>query len=106
MLGAAFGRQTGLQIGKAGDGPTVRVDAGVIKGTLKRAHDFLTQHVLNLLGVIVHMVGRNLGFVGKVQLPEAVIADNLTGALPAIGRKVHLVSLLMQGGQMMPRQLG
>ena len=64
MLGTAFRRQTGLQIGKAGDGPAVRVDAGVVEGALKRAHDFLTQHVLNLLGVIVHMVGRNLGLIG------------------------------------------
>ena len=95
MLGAAFGRQTGLQIGKAGNGPAVGVDAGVIKGTLKRTHDFLTQHVLNLLGVIVHMVGRNLGLIGKVQLPEAVIANNLTGALPALGRKMHLIAILM-----------
>ena len=98
MLGAAFRRQTGLQIGKAGDGPAVRVDAGVVEGALKRAHDFLTQHVLNLLGVIVHMVGRNLGLIGKVQFPETVIADNLAGALPALGRKMHLVAVLMQGG--------
>ena len=64
MLRTAFGRQAGLQIGKAGDGPAVGVDASVIKGALKCAHDFLTQHVLNLLGVIVHMVGRNFGLIG------------------------------------------
>jgi hypothetical protein len=64
VIWAAFGSQTHLQVSEAGDGSTVGVDAGVIKGALKCAHDFLTQHVLNLLGVIVHMVGRNLGLIG------------------------------------------
>ena len=106
MVRAAFRRQAGLKIGKARDGPAVGIDAGVVKGALKRAHDFLTQHVLNVLGVIVHVVRRNLGLVGEVQLPEAVIANNLTGALPALGRKMHLIAILMQCGEIMPRQFG
>ena len=106
MLRTALGRQAGLQIGKTGDGPAMGVHTRMVKGAFKRAHDFLTQHMLNFLGIIVHVVGRNLCLVGKVQLPKAVISDNLTGTLPTFRRKVHLVTLLMQGGQMMSRQLG
>ena len=41
------------------------------------------QHVLDLLGVVMHVVWRDLGGMREVQLPQSMVPDNGTGSLPS-----------------------
>lgn len=65
-----------MNVCKAGDGPAVRVAGRVIEHPLKLAHDIIPEHVLDLLSIVVHMVGRNVGLVGQIELPKAMVADD------------------------------
>ena len=59
-----------MNVCKARDGPAVRVAGRVIEHPLKLAHDIISEHVLDLLSIVVHVVGSNVGLVGQVQLPH------------------------------------
>ena len=58
-----------MNVCKARDGPAVRVACRVIEHPLKLAHDVITEHVLDLLSIVVHVVGSNVGLIGQVQFP-------------------------------------
>jgi len=85
-----------MNVYKAGDGSAVRVVGRVIEHPLKLAHDIIPEHVLDLLSIVVHVVGRNVGLVSQIKLPKAMVADDRAGQLPAAWRKQNLVALLVQ----------
>ena len=92
------------EIGQAGNGLAVGIGGGVVEGALELAHGFLAKHVLDFLGIVVDVVGCDLGLVGEVELPEAVIADNLTRTLPALGREVNGIARIVGSGELMAEE--
>ena len=76
-----------LDIFQARDKLAVRITPRIAEDTFELTHDFLPQHVLDFLGVVVHMIGGVVNLVGEVELPKSVVADHLAGAFPAGRRK-------------------
>ena len=73
------------------------ISACVVKGALDLADNLLAKYVLDDLGVVMDMVRGDLGLVGEVELPKAVVADDLAGTLPACRSEVNAVAFIMQG---------
>ena len=61
----------------------MRILARVGKTALELAHDFIAQHVLDFLGVFMHVIGGDLRFVRQIEFPQTMVAHNGTSALPA-----------------------
>jgi len=78
------------------DQAPVRVAFCKLQPPLERAHGVGAKHVLDFVGVFVDVVGGVLHRVGEVELPEPVIAHDLTGALPAGGGEEEDVSFFMR----------
>ena len=61
----------------------------MVQGPFQLSYCFLSQHVFDHFRIIMHVVRRNTRFIGQVQLPQAVVAHDFTGPLPAFRSKVH-----------------
>ena len=86
-----------LDIFKTGNESAVRVAPGVVEALLQFPHRLFSKEVLNLLSVLMHVIGGNMGRVGQIELPEAVISDDLAGTLPAAGSEKCRVAIAGQG---------
>ena len=68
---------------------------GVVEQALEFAHHIVAKDVLDFLGVIVHVVRRDVGGVGQVKLPEPMVADDRAGQLPTAWCEQDFVALLV-----------
>ena len=84
----------------------MRIGGRVLQPTFQLTHHFITEHMLDLLGVFVDVVRGDLRGVGQIQFPEPVIPHNGAGELPARGREENQVAFLVQRGEFVPAQLG
>ena len=50
-------------------------------------HDFFTQNMLDLFGILMNVIGGIARLVGQVEFPKAVVTNNLTGSFPTGGSK-------------------
>src|SRR6185503_10241977 len=83
----------------------MRIFGDVREVAFQLADGFFTEDVLDLFGVLVDVVGGNLGGVGEIQFPEPVIADDRTGKLPAGRREKDHVAFLVQRDEAMAAQI-
>jgi hypothetical protein len=78
---------------KSGDGFAVRICVGKLQSAFERADNILTQDMLDMFGVVMHMVRRDLCGMCEVQFPQTVISDDGTGAFPTCGSQGEAVVL-------------
>ena len=65
----------------------MRITVGVVKPLFEPANGFLTKDVFDLLGVLMDVIGRKVRSVGKIKLPQPVIAHDFAGAVPSLRRE-------------------
>ena len=55
-----------MNLRKTGDDFSVGIARGVFEHALEFAHHFVSENVLNFLGIIVHVIRSDVGGVGKI----------------------------------------
>src|SRR5688572_4138446 len=58
--------------------PAVRVGRGVFQAALQFPHYFFAEHMLNLFGILMNVVSRDLCGIRQVEFPKAMIAHDGT----------------------------
>src|SRR5687767_14882114 len=90
----------------ARNGFAVRVASCVIESFLELPDNVLTEDMFNFFGVLVHVVRGDLGRIGEIKLPEAVVADDGGGALHACRGEEHKVAFVVSGGKAVSDEVG
>lgn len=81
----------------------MRILLGELKPALEFAHGFSSEDMLDFIGVFMHVIGRELDGVGQVEFPQAMVANDLAGALPSGRGEKHDVAFLVGGDKTVAR---
>jgi len=60
----------------------VRILYRVSQPLLDSLNDIFSNQMFDLLGIVMHVIALVLSCVGQVELPKAVVANDLAGAMP------------------------
>jgi hypothetical protein len=82
-----------LDIFETRDQFAVRVSPGVVEALFQLPNRLFSQDVLDLLGVLMHVIGGDMGGIGQVKLPQAMISNDLARTLPTFGSEKCRVAI-------------
>ena len=85
-----------LDIFKTRDEFAVRVVPSVVEPLFQLPHRLFSKDVLDLLGVLMHVIGGHMRCVGQIKLPQTMISDDLARTLPAFGSEKCRVAIAGQ----------
>jgi hypothetical protein len=79
---------------------SVRIDGREVQASFELSHGFLSQQVLDFLGIIVDVVGREIRCVREVQLPQTMVAYDRRGLSPPFRGKVNGASRRIEADEL------
>ena len=81
----------------------VRIFLRELEAPLELTDGFSAEDVLDFVGIFMHVIGGELDGVRQIKFPQAMVADDLTGALPTGGREEEDVALFVGGDKTVSR---
>src|SRR5687768_16062149 len=94
-----------IDVFESRDQSPVRIFRRELEAPLDLADSFGAEDMLDFVGIFMHVVGREMDGVRQIKFPQAMVADDLTGALPTGGREEEDVALFVGGDETVARQL-
>src|SRR5688572_25717577 len=76
-----------------------------LKAPLDLADSFGAEDMLDFIGIFMDVVGSEMDGVRQIKFPQAMVANDLAGALPAGRREEKNVALFVGGDETVARQL-